>query len=86
MHPEPDVLLHAVVEAVRTPRIREEHQRDGLAEVVQLQTARAGGVHDRRVVDHARRDAQRARAQYNVRVRCCSARVGDQQSSRQDSV
>ena len=69
MHPEVRVLAHAVVEAVRAPGLGEEHERDRLPEVVQLQAARADRVHDRRVVHDARRDAQRPRAEHDVRVR-----------------
>ena len=41
-----------------------------LAETVQLQAAGAHGVHDGGVVDDAHGDAQRARTQLQVRVRC----------------
>lgn len=68
MHPEVRVLAHAVVEAVRPPRVGEEDERDGLAEVVQLQTARANRVHDGRVVYDPRRNAERAGAEEDVGV------------------
>ena len=54
VHPKVSVLAHAIVEAVGSPRVGEEDEGDGLAKVVQLQTARANCVHDRRVVYDAR--------------------------------
>ena len=69
MHAEVRVLADAVVEAVWAPAVREEHERDRLPEVVQLQAARAYRVHDRRVVHDPRGDAERAGAEHDVRVR-----------------
>ena len=79
MQPDRRVLGHAVVEAGRLPGVREEAHADRLPEVVQLQPARADRVHDARVVDAARRDAQRARAQQQVRVRRRPERVAHDQ-------
>ena len=53
MHPKPCILRDAIVKAIRLPRLREKDARNGLAEVVQLQSARADGVHDGCVVDDA---------------------------------
>lgn len=63
------VLLDAVVERARPPRLGEEDERDRLAKVVQLQAGRAARVEDRRVVDHLRGHLERPRAQEEVRVR-----------------
>ena len=68
MHAEVRVLLDAVVEAVRLPGVREEDERDRLPEVVELQAARADGVHDACVVDDARGDVQGASAEEDVGV------------------
>ncbi len=69
MHAEVRILLDAVIETVWPPRIREEHERDRLPEVVQLQAACAHRVHDRGIVDHARRDLECARTEDDVGVR-----------------
>jgi len=69
VHPEVGVLAHTVVEAIWTPRVGEKDERYGLAEVVQLQTARADRVHDGRIVYDARRDAECPRAEEDVGVR-----------------
>jgi hypothetical protein len=62
VHAEIRVLLDTIVEAIRFPGIGEEHQRDGLAKAVQLETTRANGIHDGGVVDDLGGDAQRAGA------------------------
>ena len=77
VHAKVRILAHAVVEAVGPPRVGEEDERDGLAEVVQLQPARADRVHDGRVVYDARRDAERAGAEEDVGVCCCAKGVAD---------
>ena len=81
MRPELRILAHAIVEAVWAPRVGEEDERDGLAEVVQLQTARADRVHDGRVVYDARRDAERPGAEEDVGVRRRAKRVPDDKES-----
>ena len=69
MHAEISVFFDAVVEAVWAPAVREEHERDRLPEVVQLQAACTYRVHDRRVVHDPRGDAERAGTEHDVRVR-----------------
>ena len=81
VHPEVRVLAHAIVEAVRSPRIGEEDEGDGLAEVVQLQTARANCVHDGRVVYDAGRDAERACTEEDVRMRRRTEGIADDEES-----
>lgn len=86
VHPKVRVLAHAVVEAVRPPRVGEEDERDGLAEVVQLQTARADRVHDGRVMYDARRDAERTGAEEDVGVRRRAKGVADDEEGDVPSV
>lgn len=62
------VLLDAVVEGARPPGIGEEHERDRLAKVVELEAGRAAGVEDGSVVDDLRRDLERACAKEKVGV------------------
>jgi hypothetical protein len=81
VHPKIRVLAHVVVETVGPPGVGEEDEGDGLTEVVQLQTASANGVHDRRVVYDTGRDAERARPEEDVRVRCRAKRVSDDEES-----
>lgn len=81
VRPELRILAHAIVEAVWAPRIGEEDERDRLAEVVQLQTARADRVHDGRVVYDARWDAKRPGAEEDVGVRRRAKRVSDDKES-----
>ena len=50
VHAKVRILAHSVEEAVWPPRVGEEDDRDGLAEVVQLQPARADRVHGGRVI------------------------------------
>lgn len=66
------VLLDTIVKTRRPPRVREEHHRHSLSEVVQLQSARTNRVHDGCVVDRAHGDQELARAQEKVGVRCGS--------------
>lgn len=56
MHPQIDVLLDPIVEAVWFPGIREKHQRHRLSKVVELEPACSYCVHDRGVVDDAHWD------------------------------
>ncbi len=48
--------LDAVVKAVWAPRVGEEDDGDGLAVIVQLQTAAPDRIHHGRVVDDLNRD------------------------------
>lgn len=73
MHAEVRVLLHAIVEAVRFPGIREEDEGNRLPKVVQLQAARTDGVHDGCVVDDLYGDVCRSGAENDVGVRGRSA-------------
>ena len=50
MHAKVRILADAVEEAVWPPRAGEEDDRDGLAEVVQLQPTRSDRVHGGHVV------------------------------------
>lgn len=86
MHPEVRILTHAVVEAVWFPRVGEEDERNGLAEVVQLQTTRANRVHDRRVMYDACWDAEHAGAEEDIGVCCCAKGVSDNEKSDVPSV
>ena len=81
MRPKLRILAHAIVEAIWAPRVGEEDERDGLAEVVQLETARADRVHDGRVVDDARRYAERSRSEEDVGVRRRAKGVPDNKES-----
>ena len=81
MHPKACILAHPVVEAVWPPRVGEKDERNGLAEVVQLQTTRADRVHDGRVVYDARRDAEGAGAEEDVGVCGCAKGVADNEES-----
>jgi len=58
VHPEPNILFDSVVKAVRLPRLCEENKRDCLAKVIQLESTRSHSVHDRRVVNDARRNLE----------------------------
>lgn len=51
MHPPLPILLHPIIETIRLPSVGEEDKGDGLAEVIELETAGAHGVHDGGVVD-----------------------------------
>lgn len=62
------VLLDAVVEGARPPGVGEEHERDRLAKVVELEAGRTAGVEDGSVVDDLRRDFERACAEEEVGV------------------
>ena len=86
VHPEVRILTDAIVEAVWPPSVGEEDERDGLAKVVQLQTARADRVHDGRVVYDTRRDAERTGAEEDIGVRCRAERVADDEESDVPSV
>jgi hypothetical protein len=77
VHPEVRILTHAVVEAVRPPRVGEEDERDCLAKVVQLQTASADRVHDGCIVYDARRDTESASAEEDVGVRRRAEGIAD---------
>ena len=68
MHAKVCILLDAVVETVGAPRLREEHERDCLPEVVQLKAAGPDGVHDGRIVDDARWYFERPSPNYYVRM------------------
>lgn len=69
MQPHIPILLDPIIKARRPPVLRKEHHRHRLPKVVQLQPARANGVHDGCVVDCAEGDGQLARAQQQVGVR-----------------
>lgn len=62
------ILLDAVVEGARPPGVGEEHERDRLAKVVELEAGRAAGVEDGSVVNDLRRDLERACAKEEVGV------------------
>lgn len=81
MHPPLPVLLHSIVEGRRLPGLGEEDERDGLSEVVELETARAHGVHHGRVVDHLRRDLKIASAEKEVGVSSGSAQTSRKESA-----
>jgi hypothetical protein len=81
VHPKIRVLAHAVVETVGLPGVGEEDEGDGLTEVVQLQTTRANGVHDRRVVYDARRNAEPACTEKDIRVGRSAKGVSDNEES-----
>jgi hypothetical protein len=77
VHPKVRILAHAVVEAVRPPRVGEEDERDCLAKVVQLQTACADRVHDGCIVYDARWNAESASAEEDVGVRRRAEGIAD---------
>ena len=72
MHSQTRVLLNPIIKTIGFPGVREEHQGDRLAEIVQLETAGAHRVHDGRVVYHARGDAERAGSEDDVGVGRCT--------------
>ena len=77
VHPKVRILTHTIVEAVWTPRVGEEDERNGLAKVVQLQATRADRVHDGRVVYDACWDAKRAGTEEDIGVCCCAKGITD---------
>lgn len=63
------VLLNSLIEAVRSPSLRKEAQRNGLTETVQLQTAAAASIHNGGVVNHLHIDIPLPRTNPQVGVR-----------------
>lgn len=64
------VLLDAIVEAVGLPCFCEEHKRDSLAKVVELETTGADRIHNGCIVDYTGGNPQTTSAKDDVGMSC----------------
>lgn len=60
------IFLDSVVEAVWSPSVCEEHDGNGLAKIIQLQTTRTNSVHNRSIVNDLDRNVKFSGTNYQI--------------------